>query len=63
MTTARRNFLKNTAAAAVLGALPSIHFAQTPVTRNFAPQSGAWRTFDVTTRVDIIKPQGTTQVW
>jgi len=63
MTTVRRTFLKNTAAAALAGAFPSIHFAQSPSRRNFAPQSGAWRTFDVTTRVDIVKPQGVTKVW
>ena len=67
MTTVRRTFLKNTAAAAFAGALPSLNFAQTPAlppTRsNFAPQSGAWRTFDVTTRVDVVKPQGVTQLW
>lgn len=31
--------------------------------RSFAPQSGAWRTFEVTTRVDIVKPQGVTRLW
>ena len=67
MTTVRRTFLKNTAAAALAGALPSLNFAQAPAampTRgNFAPQSGAWRTFEVTTRVDVVKPQGATQLW
>ncbi|MEP6773381.1 MAG: twin-arginine translocation signal domain-containing protein, partial [Polaromonas sp.] len=65
MSTVRRTFLKNTAAAAVAAALPAINFAQTPAPSrgHFAPQSGAWRTFDVTTRVDIVKPQGVTKVW
>ena len=66
MTTVRRTFLKNSAAAAIAAALPSIHFAQTPgaISRvNFAPQSGAWRTFDVTTRVDILKVDGVTKAW
>ncbi len=63
MTTVRRSFLKNTAAAAFVGALPAFSFAQAPARSNFAPQSGAWRTFDVTTRVDIIKPQGATKIW
>jgi transglutaminase-like putative cysteine protease len=69
MTTVRRSFLKNSAAAAFAAALPSLHFAQAPAaaaapTRsNFAPQSGAWRTFDVTTRVDIVKADGVTKVW
>ena len=66
MTTVRRSFLKNTAAAALAASLPSLNFAQAPaaVTRTlFAPQSAAWRTFEVTTRVDIAKPNGATRVW
>ncbi len=65
MTTVRRTFLKNSAAAAVAAVLPSLGFAQTPAStrREFAPQSSPWRTFDVTTRVDIVKPVGATQVW
>jgi hypothetical protein len=66
MTTVRRAFLKNGAAAAMAAALPSLNFAQSapaPSRGHFAPQSGAWRTFDVTTRVDIVKPQGVTKVW
>lgn len=67
MSTVRRTFLKNTATAAVAAALPTINFAQTPAPApsrgHFAPQSGTWRTFDVTTRVDILKPQGITKVW
>ncbi|MEI8169553.1 MAG: transglutaminase domain-containing protein [Rhodoferax sp.] len=65
---ARRNFLRNTALAAVASALPAINFAQTaavpvPLERQFSPQPGTWRTFEVTTRVDIAKPQGATRVW
>jgi len=65
MTTVRRTFLKNSAAAAVAAVLPSLGFSQTPAParREFAPQSSPWRTFEVTTRVDIVKPVGATQVW
>ena len=72
MTTVRRTFLKNSVAASLATSLPGFTFAQTaaaaatatPATRShFAPQSGAWRTFDVTTRVDILKPDGITRVW
>ncbi|MDP3604630.1 MAG: transglutaminase, partial [Polaromonas sp.] len=63
MTTVRRTFLKNTAAAAMAAAFPALNFAQAPARSHFAPQSGAWRTFEVTTRVDILKPQGVTRVW
>ena len=63
---ARRNFMKNTALALVSSALPAINFAQSaaaPAERKFSPQAGPWRTFEVTTRVDIAKPQGATRVW
>ena len=66
MTTVRRNFLKNSAAAAIAAALPAINFAQAPAPAsrgNFAPQSGSWRSFEVTTRVDILQLDGATRVW
>ena len=66
MTTVRRTFLKSSAAAAVAAALPSLHFAQgssAAAARQFNPQPGTWRSFEVTTRVDIAKPQGVTRVW
>jgi hypothetical protein len=69
MTPVRRAFLKGSAAAFAATALPRSVFAQAaaaasaPVRGVFAPQSSAWRTFDVKTRVDIRKPQGVTRVW
>ena len=63
MTPVRRTFLKNTAAAAAAVTLPSLGFAQAPARSPFLPQSGGWRTFEVTTRVDIVKPEGVTRVW
>ena len=62
MTTVRRSFLKNSAAAA----LPGFNFAQSPATparSNFATQPGQRRTFEITTRADIAKLEGTTRVW
>ena len=69
---ARRKFLQKSAATLAASALPAISFAQSaapaapaaaPVERQFAPIPGNWRTFEVTTRVDIVKPQGVTRVW
>jgi transglutaminase-like putative cysteine protease len=62
---ARRHFLKNLAAATATTALPALSFGQAaaPAERQFAPQPGKWRTFEVTTRVDILKPQGATRLW
>lgn len=64
-TQARRAFMKNMAAAAAAASLPAISFAQnTPATEHkFAPQAGTWRSFEVTTRVNILKPQGVTRLW
>ena len=31
--------------------------------KTFAPRPGQWRTFDVTTQVEILKPAGVTRVW
>ncbi len=31
--------------------------------RRFAPQPGAWRTFEMTTRVEVASAQGATRVW
>ena len=65
MNTVRCRFLKNSAAAA-LAALPSFNFAQLPAASthsNFAHQPGQWRTFEINTRADIAKLEGTTRVW
>jgi len=61
MTTVRRAFLQHSLALAATTALPS--WAQTPSARAFAPRPGTWRTFEVTTRVDIQAPEGATRVW
>jgi len=68
MTPDRRAFLRRTAAASVAAALPAVPFssalAQTAPSRSeFNPQPGDWRTFDVTTRVDLRMPSGAPQVW
>ena len=61
---ARRRFLQTAAAASALAAFPALSFAQSAdAERQFAPQPGTWRTFDVTTRIEIAAPQGTTRVW
>ena len=61
----RRTFIQKTAVALASTALPAINFAQSASTveRQFSPIPGAWRTFEVTTRVDIAKPQGGTRLW
>jgi transglutaminase-like putative cysteine protease len=63
---ARRQFLQRSIAASAIAAYGGVSMAQTasePTQRKFAPQSGTWRTFDITTRVDVAQPQGVTRVW
>jgi transglutaminase-like putative cysteine protease len=56
----RRSFLRAGAATAALSALPRIAFAQQ---LPFDPRPGAWRTFEITTRVEILKPEGASRAW
>ena len=56
----RRSFLQAGAAASVLGTLPRFASPSScPSTRKPA----GWRTFEITTRVEILKPQGVSRVW
>jgi transglutaminase-like putative cysteine protease len=56
----RRIFLKTGAALPLAAALPRAAFAQQG---DFNPQPGAWRTFEIATRVEVLKPSGVTRVW
>jgi transglutaminase-like putative cysteine protease len=58
----RRDLLKTGCAGAVAVAFPlSVLAADAP--RQFAPQPGNWRTFEVTLNVAVSDTQGTTRVW
>ncbi|MEI7784234.1 MAG: transglutaminase domain-containing protein [Betaproteobacteria bacterium] len=69
MIPVRRALLKAGAAAAAFTAAPAWLRAQTPTAptnpaeRRFAPMPGAWRTFDVTTRVELADAVGVSRVW
>lgn len=52
----RREFLKTSAAAAAAAALPWREAAASTTT-------GDWRSYEITTRVTILKPRGTSHVW
>jgi transglutaminase-like putative cysteine protease len=54
----RREFLTYSGGAVVGASLSRVEQAIA-----LAPQSVGWRTFDVTTRVEVLKPSGTTRVW
>lgn len=55
----RREFLKSTASLTLAAALPSTAWADVV----FAPQPGAWRAVDLTTKITIEKPVGRIQAW
>lgn len=60
----RRDFLKTGVAVSAAAALPGFAFAQGAApSAAFAPKPGAWRSFDVTTRLEIARPGGSTQAW
>lgn len=63
----RRNFLKSAAAlsagSSFAGSFANLAFAQPMAASGFNPQSGAWRNFEVVTRLEIDSRQGTTQAW
>jgi len=56
----RRKFLQSSGAAAALASLPRVSFAQQ---LPFDPRPGAWRTYEITTRIEVLKPSGVTRVW
>lgn len=59
MTFQRRSFLL-AAASACTAASP---FARAAASRRFEPQPGAWRTFEVTTRVELEVTKGASRLW
>ncbi|MEY3409953.1 MAG: hypothetical protein RIS02_1680, partial [Pseudomonadota bacterium] len=68
MTPARRSLLQGAASLGALSLAPwhsasAQTSAPAPAARTFNPQPGDWRTFEVTTRVDIAKANGITRVW
>lgn len=56
----RRSFLQSGAATTALAFLPRISFAQQ---LPFEPRPGLWRTFEIATRVEVLKPAGATRAW
>ena len=56
----RRSFLQAGVAASVVGSLPRFSLAQQ---LPFDPKPGAWRTFEITTRVELQFPDGVSRAW
>jgi transglutaminase-like putative cysteine protease len=62
MTINRRETITGSAAIAVAASLPKSALAQISVP-TFAPKPEGWRTYEIVTRLEILKPRGTTQAW
>ena len=56
----RRDFLRTSTLASTAVMFPAM---APPLARAEAGSGEAWRVFDVTTRVEILKPAGVTRVW
>lgn len=59
MSFRRRDILKAGAVFSAAAAIPSPIWAENA----FAPQPGAWRSFQITTKLEIVNPVGETQAW
>ena len=56
----RRSFLKAGTAASTLALFPRVPFAQQ---LPYDPRPGGWRTFQITTRVELQWPEGVSRAW
>lgn len=62
----RRSFLRTTTAVsglAALSGLPGVASVARAQQKVFDPRPGTWRTYELTTRVEVLEPKGMTQVW
>lgn len=63
----RRDFLRLTGAAAAGAALPdssrALAEASASGTGAASPPSPGWKTYELTTRVEVLRPEGVTRVW
>ena len=62
----RRMFLKVSAtvpAAVAASQLPGLASMARAQQKEFTPRPGTWRTFEITTRVEVLQPSGVARVW
>ncbi|TCT02694.1 transglutaminase-like domain-containing protein [Aquabacter spiritensis] len=59
----RRDILKVGMLATAAAVMPRAAFAQSPAPAVFAPTTGKWRSYQIVTTVEILKPQGRVQAW
>ena len=62
----RRTFLRGAASLSAVAASSRVAGFVSPAgaqQKDFAPRPGTWRTFEITTRVEILEPAGVTRAW
>src|SRR5438093_13722174 len=62
----RRSFLRMAAAVPAVAAASQLAPFASPARaqqKEFAPRPGTWRTFEITTRVEVLEPAGVNRVW
>jgi transglutaminase-like putative cysteine protease len=59
----RRTFLTLSVAASAASQLPFVATTARAQHKAFDPRPGAWKTYEVTTRVDVVKPTGVPRAW
>ncbi len=59
----RRTFLKAAIAVPALAQAPGLASPARAQQKEFAPRPGTWRTFEVTTRVEVLEPAGVMRAW
>ena len=59
----RRDFLYSTGAVSAALAFPLGKLKGRPFARSAAAPDSDWRSFEVTTHVEVLKPLGTTRIW
>jgi transglutaminase-like putative cysteine protease len=59
----RRTLLKAASSTLLYTALPAAVFAQKQEKRRFEPKPGDWRTYEITTKINLQKASGASKVW
>jgi transglutaminase-like putative cysteine protease len=59
----RRTFLKAAVAAPAVVQLADLRSLSRAQQKEFTPRPGTWRTFEITTRVEVLEPAGVIRAW
>ncbi|MGE0802919.1 MAG: transglutaminase-like domain-containing protein [Lautropia sp.] len=59
----RREFLSRAGAAGLAAAVTGLPALPARAQARFAPQPGAWQTYEVTTRIELTRPAGVARAW